>query len=93
MGFLRGLGLDGLIFMIRSDQKARMVKAFWLLVLHVKEQAYAKGLEALQEELKKTQEQMTASGEPAYSSSTCRACHAWSVLSSELNQTSKQALH
>ncbi|KAL8435817.1 hypothetical protein ACSSS7_002194 [Eimeria intestinalis] len=41
---------------------------------------------ALNEQLKQAQQKATAAENHAYPESTCRACHAWSILSSDLNQ-------
>lgn len=68
-----------------------MLRAFWILVLSAKIQSRAKEVEALKEQLKTAQEQGARTGGPNYSAATCRACHAWSVLSSELNEKSEES--
>lgn len=59
-------------------------------MLNAKIQAYAKDLRTLGEQLKEALQKAGESDGPKYSPSTCRACRAWSVLSSELNQTSEK---
>ncbi|CDJ69354.1 hypothetical protein, conserved [Eimeria necatrix] len=75
----------------RTNDKASMLRAFWILVLSAKIQSRAKEVEALKEQLKTAQEQGARTGGPNYSAATCRACHAWSVLSSELDEKNAMA--
>ncbi|CDJ35999.1 uncharacterized protein EMH_0004420 [Eimeria mitis] len=77
---------------VRANEKARMLRAFWILILSAKMQNSAKEVQALTEQLKRAQEQEAASAGRRYSAAPCRACHAWSVLSSELDQASSSAV-
>lgn len=78
------------ILVIRASEKTSLVRAFWILMLYSRTQAYANDLQALNEQLKQAQRQQAADSDaPRYTPATCRACHAWSVLSSDLNQASK----
>ncbi|CDI75509.1 hypothetical protein, conserved [Eimeria praecox] len=74
---------------VRTHEKAKVLRAFWILILSAKMQSRAKEIQALKEQLKLAQEQEAASGNRRYAAGPCRACHAWSVLSSELNQASE----
>ncbi|CDJ53622.1 hypothetical protein, conserved [Eimeria brunetti] len=71
---------------VRTNEKARMLRAFWILLFSAKMQNRAKEIQTLKDQLKQAQEQEATSASNRYSAGPCRACHAWSVLSSELNE-------
>ncbi|XP_026193371.1 uncharacterized protein LOC34621886 [Cyclospora cayetanensis] len=72
---------------IRMSDKASLVRAFWILVLNSEIQNHAQEIQAKNEQLKEAQQQAASKTRSGYSPTTCRACHAWTVLSSELNQS------
>ncbi|KAL8449057.1 hypothetical protein Emed_003409 [Eimeria media] len=72
---------------VRTCEKASVIRAFWMMILRSKAQSYAQEVQALNEQLKQAQQRATANENQAYPQSTCRACRAWSILSSDLDQS------
>ncbi|KAL8275946.1 hypothetical protein Esti_000062 [Eimeria stiedai] len=71
---------------VRTSEKASVIRAFWMMVLRSKAQSYAQEVQALNEQLKQARQRAAATENQGYRQSTCRACHAWSILSSDLDQ-------
>ena len=76
----------------RTNEKAKLLRAFWILLCNTRMQGRAEEIQSLQEQLKQAKEQKPTSESRGYYAGPCRACHAWSVLSSELNQASELSI-
>ncbi|CDJ60580.1 hypothetical protein, conserved [Eimeria maxima] len=58
---------------VRTSEKAKVLRAFWILILSARMQNHAKEIQALKEQLKRAQEQEAASAGRKYSAAPCHS--------------------